>query len=190
MRGSLVSRDDAAKPACRGESHIKAKHLIASLCVLAAATPAFAYPPKTADWQALSQNAADAIAAWNAADYPALTQAAPEDEEAQRAYFSETLAAVDQVCTRLRAQIGTGGLFGPDMWTQGFSQACWSIGSAQRSTGAVRGKKICQEAKASLNFFKQFRPARTPADYPLAAEHVAAFSEIAEMMKASVTGCK
>lgn len=163
---------------------------VATALTIAAGT-AQAYPPKESDWTALSANAGAAIAAWDAADFVGAVNSAPAgDSNAARAILRQRMAGFDAACGKIRDQIGSGGLFGPDLWTQGFRQTCWAMATLEKDFTPSNQAKVCGEAKDAINFFKQYKPARSPAAYPLAAEHVARFVAINETLKQTVQRCK
>lgn len=163
----------------------------AALTLAGAASTAAAYPPKDADWVALQTNAGAVVAAWDEMDFVATYNATDmSDMGAFRATMKARMAGVNAACAQVRDQIGTGGLFGPEMWTQGFRQTCWAMATFQKDFTPSAGEKLCGEVKDSLNFFKQYRPARSPAQYPMAAVHVGRFIEINETLKSTVGKCR
>ncbi|MFZ4605897.1 MAG: hypothetical protein ACOYM5_06525 [Caulobacter sp.] len=165
--------------------------VLAATMLTAAAGAALAYPPKEGDWVALSNNAGSAIAAWDTADFVGAINGAPAgDSDAARAILRQRMAGFDGACALIREQIGSGGLFGPDLWTQGFRQTCWAMATLEKDFTPSNQAKVCGEAKDAINFFRQYRPARAPAAYPLATEHVARFVAINESIKSVVKACK
>lgn len=165
--------------------------VMAAAALTATAGSAAAYPPKDADWTALEANAGAVIAAWDQMDFVATYNATDmSDMGAFRATMKARMAGVNAACAQLRDQIGSGGLFGPEMWTQGFRQTCWALATFQKDFTPSGGDKLCGEAKDALNFFKQYRPAKSPARYPMAGVHVSRFAEINETLKSTVGKCR
>lgn len=165
--------------------------VLAAVALTVAAGTAAAYPPKDADWTALESNAGAVITAWDAMDFIATVNATDTaDMGAFRATMKSRMAGVNAACAQVRDQIGTGGLFGPEMWTQGFRQTCWALATFQKDFTPSAGEKLCGETKDALNFFKQYKPAKSPARYPMAGVHVSRFIEINETLKLTVKGCK
>lgn len=165
--------------------------VVAATVLTVAAGTAQAYPPKESDWVALSANAGAAITAWDKADFVGAINSAPAgDSDAARAILRQRMVAFDAACTKIRDQIGSGGLFGPDLWTQGFRQTCWAMATLEKDFTPSNQAKVCGEAKDAINFFKQYKPARSPVAYPLAPDHVARFIAINETLKQAVQRCK
>ncbi|MBI5941769.1 MAG: hypothetical protein HY859_15240 [Caulobacterales bacterium] len=165
--------------------------ILAATALTIAAGSAQAYPPRESDWVALSTNVGAAIAAWDKADFIGAINSAPAgDSGAARAILRQRMAGFDAACGAIREQIGSGGLFGPDLWTQGFRQTCWAMATLEKDFTPSNQAKVCGEAKDAINFFKQYKPARSPAAYPLAAEHVARFVAINETLKQAVQRCR
>lgn len=168
--------------------------MLAAVTLTAAAAvagTAAAYPPKDADWNRLETNAGAVIAAWDQMDFVATYNATDmSDMSAFRATMKARMAGVNAACAQVRDQIGSGGLFGPEMWTQGFRQTCWALATFQKDFTPSAGDKLCGEAKDALNFFKQYRPAKSPTQYPMAGAHVSRFIEINETLKSTVGKCR
>lgn len=155
------------------------------------ATTAAAYPPKDADWTALQNNAGEVIAAWDALDFVSTVNATDTADLATfRASMRAKMVGVNAACAQVRDQIGAGGLFGPEMWTQGFRQTCWAMATFQKDFTPSAGEKLCGEAKDAIKFFRMYKPAKSPAQYPMAGAHVTRFIEINETLKLTVKGCK
>jgi hypothetical protein len=164
---------------------------VALTAAAAVAGTAAAYPPKDDDWKALETNAGAVIAAWDQMDFVATYNAADmSDMGAFRATMKASMAGVNAACAKVRDQIGSGGLFGPELWTQGFRQTCWAMATFQKDFTPSGGDKLCGEARDALNFFKQYKPAKSPARYPMAAVHVTRFIEINETLKTTVRKCR
>jgi hypothetical protein len=165
--------------------------VLAATALTAAAGGAAAYPPRDADWAALETNAGAVIAAWDQMDFVATYNATDmSDMGAFRATMKARMAGVNAACAQVRDQIGSGGLFGPELWTQGFRQTCWALATFQKDFTPSGGDKLCGEAKDALNFFKQYKPAKSPARYPMAGVHVTRFVEINETLKTTVRKCR
>lgn len=149
--------------------------IILSLFIINIASPALAYPPKAQDWVMLGDNNKELINAYMQFGENVKISDSLESLKDIQEQFTAQMGGVNAACKKIRDQIGTGGLFGPDMWTQGFSQTCWALASFQKASNHSFNEKICSETKAAINFFKAFRPKKWPADYPQAEADMAKF---------------
>lgn len=155
----------------------------AVLALSQASAPAYAYPPKDADWVQLSANAEAILTAWTELDFVRAFNDSPDDLDGMQAAMRQRMSSVNAACTVMRDQIGTGGLFGPDMWTQGYRQTCWALASFQKNSARTLADKVCDETKSALNFFRAFRPKKWPAAYPKAQAHITGFEAINEQLR-------
>jgi hypothetical protein len=166
--------------------------ILLALILLGMAGPAAAYPPKPQDWLNLRDNAEAVIEGWKQAvgrtneEFDSLTRL--DDLSAIQSFLKERMGPLNAACGKMRDQIGSGGLFGPEMWTQGYRQTCWAIASLQNAKNNTRSK-VCDESKSADRFFISFRPKKLPENYVEAGDHMRMFGAINKSLR-DLLSCK
>lgn len=178
----------------KGCLHHIARMFLVLLATFVMAVPSYAYPPKTQDWQALDSNNSRFLMAWDSFVVQ-FQDGDATDLKSLQATMSAQMGEVNSACAAIRDQIGSGGLFGPEMWTKGFAHTCWALASFQKAGAHDLAAKVCGETKDAINFFTAFRPKKWPADYAAAQDHIGRFTKVNNDLREILTaagakGCK